>query len=54
MKLKKSDVDNILEIYYNETDNYDEIADRCNVTVLDVANVINKERKLIMNACVIH
>lgn len=37
-----NDIDNVLEIYYNETQDYDEIADRCNLTVTDVANIVNE------------
>lgn len=33
--------DSILEIYFNQTDDYDVIADQCDCTVLDVANVLN-------------
>lgn len=33
----------ILEMYYNETQDYDEIADRFDVSVMDVANVINDD-----------
>lgn len=34
-------IDSILEIYFNQTDDYDVIADQCDCTVLDVANVLN-------------
>jgi hypothetical protein len=33
--------DAILEIYFNQTDDYDVIADQCGCTVLDVANTLN-------------
>lgn len=35
------DVNNVLEIFFNETEDYDEIADRCDLSVLDVANILN-------------
>ena len=31
----------ILDIYFNQTDDYDVIADQCDCTVLDVANTLN-------------
>lgn len=31
----------ILEIYFNQTDDYDVIANQCGCTVLDVANALN-------------
>jgi hypothetical protein len=34
-------IDAILEIYFNQTDDYDVIADQCGCTVLDVANTLN-------------
>jgi hypothetical protein len=34
-------IDAVLEIYFNETDDYDVIADRVNITVMDVANIVN-------------
>lgn len=33
----------VLEMYYNETKDYDEIADRFDITTLDVANIINDD-----------
>ena len=33
--------DNVLEMYFNETTNYDTIADRCNTTPIEVANIVN-------------
>jgi hypothetical protein len=35
------DINNVLEIYYNQTEDYDYIADILDLTVLDVANIIN-------------
>jgi hypothetical protein len=35
-------IEDVLEIYYNETDDYDVIADRCDLSVIDVANIINE------------
>lgn len=34
-------IEAILEIYFNQTDDYDVIADQCGCTVLDVANTLN-------------
>jgi hypothetical protein len=34
-------IDSILEIYFNQTDDYDVIANQCGCTVLDVANALN-------------
>ena len=34
-------VEDILEIYFNETTDYDAIADRCGCTVMEVARVLN-------------
>ena len=39
----------ILEMYYNETKDYDTIADRFDVSVLDVANVVNEELRRVQN-----
>lgn len=33
-------IDNVLEIFYNETDDLDIIADRCNIDILTVAFII--------------
>lgn len=33
----------VLEMYYNETKDYDEIADRFDITTVDVANIINDD-----------
>jgi hypothetical protein len=35
-------IEDVLEMYHNETDDYDEIADRCDLSVVDVANIINE------------
>jgi hypothetical protein len=35
----------VLEIYYNETKDYDTIADRLDITILDVANIINDDMR---------
>jgi hypothetical protein len=34
-------IEDVLEMYHNETDDYDDIADRCDLSVTDVANIIN-------------
>ncbi len=39
--MTNDDIDNVLEMYYNETQDYNEIADRCNLTTMDVANIVN-------------
>jgi len=39
--MNNQDIDNVLEMFYNETQDYDEIADRCGLTVTDVANIVN-------------
>ena len=36
-------IDDVLEMFYNETDDYDEIADRLDISVLDVAMIVNDE-----------
>ncbi len=41
--MSKRMIDDVLEMYYNETDDYDEIADRLNVSVLDVAYIVNQD-----------
>ena len=33
----------VLEMYYNETKDYDTIAERFDITTLDVANIINDD-----------
>lgn len=52
--ITQSDIDNVLEIYCNETQDYDTIADRCNLTVIDVANIINEEVVNIINEEVVN
>jgi len=34
-------VDNVLEVYYNETQDYEVIAERFNITLVNVASIIN-------------
>lgn len=34
-------VDNVLEVYYNETQDYEVIAERFNLTLVNVASIIN-------------
>ena len=34
-------VDNVLEVYYNETQDYEVIAERFNITLYNVASIIN-------------
>ena len=36
-------IDDVLEMFYNETDDYDEIADRLDISVLEVAMIVNDE-----------
>lgn len=36
-------IDDVLEMFYNETDDYDEIADRLDMSVLDVAMIVDNE-----------
>lgn len=36
-------IDDVLEMFYNETDDYDEIADRLDMSVLDVAMLVDNE-----------
>lgn len=41
MPITQKIIDDVMEIYLNETEDYDEIADRMEITVMDVANIIN-------------
>ena len=34
-------INDILEMFYNETDDYDEIADRFDIDIMTIANIIN-------------
>jgi hypothetical protein len=35
-------IDDVLEVYINQTTDYDQIADQLDLGVLDVANIINE------------
>jgi hypothetical protein len=35
-------IDSILEMFYNETDDYDDIADRFDMSIIQIANIINE------------
>ena len=39
----ESTIEDVLEMFHNETDDYDEIADRLDISVLDVAMIIDME-----------
>ena len=44
--MKQNLIWDVLEIFFNETDDLDIIADRCDVDILTVANIINNWRAL--------
>lgn len=39
----ESTIEDVLEMFHNETDDYDEIADRLDISVLEVAMIIDME-----------
>lgn len=40
--MRRSIIDDVLEVYLNQTTDYDQIADQLDLGVLDVANIINE------------
>ena len=41
--INEQNIEDVLEMFYNETDDYDEIADRLDMSILDVALIIDME-----------
>ena len=41
--IHEQNIEDVLEMFYNETDDYDEIADRLDMSILDVALIIDME-----------
>lgn len=45
MNITQDTIDMVLEIYYNETEDLDEIADRMDLDFLTVAHIIEEDNK---------
>jgi hypothetical protein len=41
--IHEQNIEDVLEMFYNETNDYDEIADRLDMSILDVALIIDME-----------
>jgi hypothetical protein len=41
--IHEQNIEDVLEMFYNETNDYDEIADRLDMSILDVTLIIDME-----------